>query len=102
MKARDVMTSMVISVPSDAPVTQAIELMLQHRISGLPVVDAKGSLVGIVTEGDFLRRRELGTQRKRPRWLEFVVGPGKLATEYVEARGHNVGEVMTPGVHTVN
>ena len=102
MKARDVMTSVVISVPSDAPVTQAVQLMLQHRISGLPVVDAKGALIGIVTEGDFLRRGELGTQRKRPRWLEFVVGPGKLATEYVQARGFKVGEVMTVGAYTVN
>lgn len=102
MKARDVMTSVVISVPSDAPVTQAVQLMLQHRISGLPVVDAKGALIGIVTEGDFLRRGELGTQRKRPRWLEFVVGPGKLATEYVQARSFKVGEVMTVGTYTVN
>ena len=73
--------------------TRAAQLMLQHRISGLPVVDAKGSLVGMVTEGDFLRRGELGTERKRPRWLEFLLGPGKLATEYVQARGQKVGEI---------
>src|SRR5215510_260593 len=102
MKARDVMTPVVISVPADAPVTQAVQLMLRHRISGLPVVDANENLVGIVTEGDFLRRSELGTQRKRPRWLEFIVGPGKLATEYVMTRGHKVSEVMTTDVHTVN
>ena len=59
---------------------QAVRLMLQYRISGLPVVDAKGHLVGIVTEGDFLRRGEIGTQRRRARWLEFLIGPGRLAT----------------------
>ena len=45
-----------------------------------------GELVGIVTEGDFLRRGELGTQRRRPKWLEFIVGPGRLAEEYVHTR----------------
>ena len=57
--------------------------------------DAKGQLVGIVTEGDFLRRGEIGTQRRRPRWLEFLVGPGRLATEYVRACGRKVDEIMT-------
>ena len=70
--------------------------MLQNRISGLPVVDAKGELVGIVTEGDFLRRRELGTERRRPKWLEFVLGPGRLAQEYVQTSGRKVAEIMTP------
>ena len=79
MKAHDVMTLGVISVQSNASVMRAVHLMLQNKISGLPVVDDKGSLVGIVTEGDFLRRGELGTQRQRPRWLEFLVGPGRLA-----------------------
>ena len=63
---------------------RAVRLMLQNKISGLPVVDANGQVVGIVTEGDFLRRGELGTQRRRPRWLEFLLGPGRLAAEYVQ------------------
>ena len=50
---------------------QAVRLMLQNRISGLPVVGRKGELVGMVTEGDFLRRGEIGTQRHHNRWLEF-------------------------------
>ena len=69
MKARDVMTSRVISIETDAPIMQAVRLMLQNRISGLPVVGSKGELVGMVTEGDFLRRAETGTARKRPRWM---------------------------------
>jgi CBS domain-containing protein len=95
MKAGDIMTARVVSISPEASVQEAIELMMRNHISGLPVVDASGTLVGMVTEGDFLRRAELGTARKRPRWLEFLVGPGRLAEEYVESHARKVGEVMT-------
>src|ERR1700730_6324660 len=95
MEVRDVMTPRVISIEADAPIMRAVRLMLQNRISGLPVVGPKGELVGMVTEGDFLRRGEIGTQRRRNRWLEFLIGPGRLADEYVHARGRRGGEVMT-------
>jgi CBS domain-containing protein len=101
MKAHDVMTWGVVSVDPDTTIMRAASLMLQHKISGLPVVDAKREIVGIVTEGDFLRRHEIGTQRRRPRWLEFLVGPGRLASEYVHACGRKVGEIMTPNPHTI-
>ena len=55
MKAKDVMTSPVVSIELDASIWQAVRIMLQRHISGLPVIDQKGALVGIVTEGDFLR-----------------------------------------------
>jgi CBS domain-containing protein len=96
MKAADVMTTHVISVSPDDSILKCVRLMLEYRISGLPVIDAKGSLVGVVTEGDFLRRTEAGTERKRPRWLEFITGPGRLAGEYVHSHGRKVSEVMTP------
>ena len=95
MQVRDVMTGKVISVMVGDSILVAARLMLQNRISGLPVVDAGGNLVGVVTEGDFLRRGELGTQRGRPKWLEFLLGPGRLASEYVHAFGRKVGEIMT-------
>jgi CBS domain-containing protein len=101
MKATDVMSRPVIAVAPDASVFEAARLMLQHKISGLPVIDASGQLVGIVTEGDFLRRVESGTQRRRPRWIEFLMGPGRLASEYVHASGRRVDEVMTTEVRTV-
>ena len=85
MQVKDVMTRNVISVAANEPILKAAQLMLQNSISGLPVVDAEGKLVGIVTEGDFLRRGEIGTQRQRPKWLEFLVGPGRLADEYAHA-----------------
>jgi predicted transcriptional regulator len=75
--------------------------MLQHHISGLPVVDASGALVGILSEGDFLRRRETATERRRSRWLEFLMGPGKIASEYTHSHGAKVSEVMSDEVQTV-
>jgi CBS domain-containing protein len=101
MQVKDVMTINVISIGADESIANAARLMLQNRISGLPVVDKEGELVGMVTEGDFLRRGELGTQRRRPKWLEFVVGPGKLAEEYVRASGRKVEDVMTPDPWTI-
>jgi CBS domain-containing protein len=95
MQAKDIMTSPVVSVAPDATVLQAVQIMLQRRISGLPVIDKDGRLIGIVTEGDLLRRVETGTQRRRPRWLEFLLGPGRLADEYTRTHGRKVNDVMT-------
>ena len=101
MKAADIMTRNVVSVQPETTILRAAELMLQHRISGLPVVDTDDHVVGIVTEGDFLRRTETGTQRKRPRWLQFLVGPGRLAEEYVRSSSRKIEDVMTQAVHTI-
>jgi len=95
MIAAEVMSRNVISVSRDMTIAAAIQLMLDHRISGLPVVDAAGKLVGMVTEGDLLRRAETGTERHRPRWLEILMGPGRLAGEYVRTHGRKVEEIMT-------
>jgi CBS-domain-containing membrane protein len=102
MQVKDIMTINVISIGADESVAKAASLMLQNRISGLPVVDTEGELVGMVTEGDFLRRRELGTQRRRPKWLEFIVGPGKLAEDYVRTSGRKVEDIMTPDPWTIS
>jgi CBS-domain-containing membrane protein len=88
-------------VRPDASVVTTAQLMLQKRISGVPVIDDRGNLVGIVTEGDFLRRAETGTGRRRPRWIEFFMGPGRLADEYVRLSGRKVSDVMTHEVQTV-
>ena len=95
MKAKDIMTRRVISIGPDASIFEAARLMLQKRISGLPVVDPTGVLIGIVTEGDFLRRAETGTERRRSRWLEFVLGPGRVAADYTHSHGRKVDEVMS-------
>jgi CBS domain-containing protein len=101
MNVSDVMTPDVLSVSPDASVAAAVQLMLEKRISGLPVIDGHGNLVGIVTEGDFLRRAETNTGRRRPRWIEFFMGPGRLSDEYVRFSGRQVCDVMTREVQTV-
>lgn len=95
MKANDIMTPFVISVTPDATVTDAAQIMLETGVSGLPVIDSAGKLVGMLTEGDLLRRAETETEHARPRWLEYILGPGKAAQEFVRAHGRKVGEVMT-------
>jgi CBS domain-containing protein len=102
MQAENVMTRQVISIDPDATVLQAARLMLQHRISGLPVIDKAGKLVGIISEGDFLRRRETRTEHRRSRWLEFLMGPGRMADEYSHSHGSKVSEVMSTEVQAVD
>ena len=101
MQVRDAMSANVISVAAQATILEAARTMLRNRVSGLPVVDAEGQLVGMLTEGDFLRRSEIGTERRRPRWLEFVLGPGRMAEDYVRAAGRKVEDVMTRDPVTV-
>jgi CBS domain-containing protein len=95
MRAHQIMTRPVYSVLPEATIAEAANIMLQRHISGLPVVDAAGHLVGIVSEGDFIRRSEIGTQRKRSRWLKFLLGAGEAATDFVHEHGRKISEVMT-------
>ena len=101
MRAHQIMTRSVITITPEATILEAAKTMLRHHVSGLPVVDAAGKLVGIVSEGDFVRRSEIGTQRKRGRWLKFILGPGQAATDFVHEHGRKVSEVMTPNPFTV-
>jgi CBS domain-containing protein len=94
MRAHQIMTRNVITVGPDSSIVDAAKLMLEHHVSGLPVLDRPGRLVGIVSEGDFLRRSEIGTQRRRPRWLQFLIGPGREAKEFVQQSGRKVEDVM--------
>ena len=94
------MTTTVITVGPQTSIVEAAKIMLRHHVSGLPVVDA-GKLVGIISESDFIRRAEVGTQRKRGRWLSFLVGSERVASEFVHQHGRKVGEIMTPDPVTV-
>jgi len=100
MNAADLMTTNVVTVASHATAQEAAGLMLRHRISGLPVVDRSGKLVGIVSEGDLLQRAELGTERVRAWWLELLTSNRILAGDYVKAHARNVSELMTREVIT--
>jgi len=95
MQARDIMTTSVISVSPRAKISEAIGIMLRSHLSGLPVVDAQRRLVGMLSEGDLLRRAELGTERRRPRWIETFLLPGRSASDYVHTHGRFIEEVMT-------
>lgn len=100
MDAADIMTPDVITVHPDTPLQQVIALMLENRISGVPVVDGD-SLVGIISEGDLLRRVELGTQPRHSHLLEALSGADALASEYARTHGRKAAEVMTVDVVTV-
>jgi len=101
LKAADVMTRNVLTVGPESSVAQAIRLMLDNNISGLPVLAADRKVVGILTEGDLLRRGETGTERHRPRWLEILMGPGRAAGEYVRTHGRKVADIMSTDVVSV-
>ena len=100
MKARDVMTAPPITVTPDARVSDVAALLLDRRISAVPVVDQNGRIVGIVSEGDLLRRAETGTERHRSKWLELLLDPSTKAAEFVKAHGAYARDVMTRDVVT--
>ena len=91
MRAHQIMTKRVITVAPDTTIVDAANTMLRQHISGLPVVNAAGKMVGIISEGDFIRRAEIGTQRRRMRWLKFLLGAGKDASDFVREQGRKVG-----------
>ena len=85
MRAHQIMTRQVINTTVDTPIIHAARTLLLQHISGMPVLDETGKLVGIVSQGDFMRRAEIGTQRRRPRWLKLLIGPGRAAVDFVRA-----------------
>ena len=102
MRAHQIMTRPVVIISPETTIVEAANTMLQRHVSGLPVVDAAGKLVGIISEGDFLRRSEIGTQRKRGRLLKFILGPGQGATDFVHEHGRKVIEIMTKEPLTIS
>lgn len=100
MHATDIMTPDVICAAPETPISELIRLMLDNRISALPIV-AQGKIVGIVSEGDLLRRSENGTEPEPSHWLELVTSSSKLAANYSKSHGRKAAEVMTRDVVTV-
>ncbi len=101
MKARDVMTTEVVTVTPETSVAEAAKLMLDNRISGVPVVEGDGRLVGILSEGDLMRRAEL-SDGAAPWWAALATSAEDKATAYSKAYGMKVGEVMTKEVTTID
>jgi CBS domain-containing protein len=106
MNARDVMTTEVITVNPSTTVRALAALLSEKSISGAPVIDATGRLVGIVSEGDLLHRAETGTerrvQRRRSWWLDSVAAEEEAARDYVKAHGRTVNDIMSRDVVSVS
>jgi CBS domain-containing protein len=101
MLVRDVMTYGVIGVSEDTSLTEAVETLLRSRVSAVFVFDAEHTLAGVLSEGDLLRRGELGTEKERPRWLDFLLTGGRLAEDYARDHGRRAREIMTKDVATI-
>ena len=94
MRANDVMVYPVITVGPDASIAETAEVLLANRISGVPVLE-NDEVIGIVSEGDLLRRAEIGTERRRSWWLELLTRSDTIAADYVKSHGRKVRDIMT-------
>jgi CBS domain-containing protein len=101
MLARDIMTTNVFTFAPDTSVLEAARLLVERRISGAPVVDGAGRVIGIVSEGDLIRRAELGTEKEWSGWREFLMAKRTLAHEFIRSHATRVGDIMTTPVWTV-
>lgn len=101
MQARDVMTTHVVTVRPDTLVAEIARTLLERHVSGVPVVDAGGRLVGIVSEGDLMRRPESSTEAPRSWWLAILALPDEDQRRYVKVHGQHAEDVMTRDVVTV-
>jgi CBS domain-containing protein len=98
MRASDVMVSEVITVGPEATVQEIASILLSNRISAVPVVDAQGNLIGIVSEGDLIHRVEMGTERRHPWWLDLLRDKGAIADEFLKSHATKAADVMTKRV----
>lgn len=101
MRAHEIMSRHVITIEAEASASEAIETMLSHQIRGLPVVGPGGKLLGMLSEGDFIHRVELGTEKKRNRWLSVLMGADQVALDFTRQHGRKVGEIMSPNPTTI-
>ncbi len=101
MRARDIMTRKVYSVPPTASVSDIVKTMVRRRVSAVPVVDRKRRVLGIVSEGDLLRRVEIGTERRRSWWYGLLIEPTTQAREFVKPNSARASDVMTKPVISI-
>jgi len=101
MQAKDVMTSPVLTVSPEMAVTEIAKLLLERHISAAPVVDDAGHVVGIVSEGDLMRRPESGTERRPSWWLALLSDPQDEARHFLKSHGLRAHDVMSRHVVTV-
>lgn len=102
MQAADVMTREVISIHPRTEVREIVELMLSNRISALPVVDDSGRVIGMVSEGDLMRRTENRTERRDSWWLKDLFTPRNDPQEYIRSHGKRAEDIMTRSPITIS
>jgi len=98
MQATDVMTTNVITIQADTGVREIARLLLKHRISAVPVVDVDQRVLGMVSEGDLVRRAENDTSARHSWWLEVIFSAKDMTGEYIKTHGRKAGDVMTRDV----
>lgn len=104
MQAKDIMTTSVATAAPDTSVESIAKIMLSRNISGVPIVDAEGGILGIVTEGDLLLRKEVGAGggQHTSWWLRLLSDEKSDARDYIKTHGSSAAEVMTSDVLTVD
>ena len=102
MKVTDIMSTNVATVAPDTSVKEVAMLMVQRRISGVPVVDEGGHVIGLISEGDLIRRPEMATDKPLSRWASLMTGQEQKARDFIKTHGLHAQEVMTPAVVTIN
>jgi len=102
MKAADIMTTRVVTAGPDDEVRTLARLMSEHGISGIPIVGPEGQVLGMVSEGDLLRRREAGTERRRGWLFNTFAAPQTLAAEFTKSHGRKASDVMSRPVVTID
>ena len=101
LTAADVMTTAVITVRPETSIHEIAKLLCDHHISGVPVVDDKEQLLGIVSEGDLIGHAQLVGEQRRSWWQTFLNGPTVLAQHYAKSHSRTASDVMTKDVVTV-
>jgi len=96
------MSTPVVAAGPQITIQHVARMMINHRVSGIPIVEEDGQLIGIITEGDLLRRLETGTERQRSRWSEWFLPNSRLAADYVKSHARRVADIMTRDVVTVD
>ena len=102
MNAADIMTRHVETTRPEVKIPELIQIMVDKNLTGMPVVNEKGQLVGVVTEGDLFRRANTGSEPHHSRWIEFLMDSSRLTDEYVRSQTRQVEDIMTRDVIAVS
>ncbi len=101
-QAKDVMTTAIVTIRPETTVGEIAKTLLDRRISAVPVLDDRGAIVGIVSEGDLMRRPESATERRSSWWLAFLTLGEDDARRFVKTHGRHARDVMTRDVVTID